>query len=94
MAEHVRVQQTGFVEQKHRMHLVAPQLLHVGPHRQEEVGGHGCRVQPERVAKMAVEVVPAKDRVAGLPEQELRSRPPRLPENSISSAPDWLRAAT
>ena len=30
--EHVRVEQVGFVEQKHRMHFVAPQFLHLRLH--------------------------------------------------------------
>jgi hypothetical protein len=42
------------------MDLVAPQLLHVRLHGQEEIGGHGRRMQPQRVGEVAVEITPAK----------------------------------
>ncbi|AGP41570.1 hypothetical protein SCE1572_48020 [Sorangium cellulosum So0157-2] len=70
MRHHVRVEQMGLVEQKHRVHLISAQLVDMPFDGEEQVRGARGRLQSERVAELAVEVAPAERRVMAVGQAE------------------------
>ena len=84
VGEHVRVEQVRLVEEKDRVHFVAPQFVHVRFDGEEEIGRGGRRVQAEAMAEVAIEVAPAEGRVSaiGQPEAGLRQASAQRPQHA------------
>jgi hypothetical protein len=66
----------GLVEQKHRMHPISTQLVDMPLDREEQVRRARGRLQPERVAEVAVEVAAPERRIVAVGQAKSGLRQP------------------